>query len=206
MSEIKNMRDIIKQIDEQLSFIYGKKDYGKGVDRSILHPPAIERDIDDFEKTTGVRFPPSYKAFLTLHNGWEHFWLNMTLIGVTGKHTERVLAEIKETIEWQTNDLGDVIDDFSPSKIAEWEAEDNRHLYLKNHLCFATNFSGELYVFDKNSLRNDGEMDVVYWDISWGAWENRHPDFTTLLVSIAEEVSVEFNKCSKAKSQKKKKK
>src|SRR3954462_9242611 len=35
-----------------------------------LAPPASETEISEFEETIGFALPPSYRAFLLLHNGW----------------------------------------------------------------------------------------------------------------------------------------
>lgn len=38
-----------------------------------LNPPAQEAEISAFENWIGISLPPSYRMFLSLHNGWQCF-------------------------------------------------------------------------------------------------------------------------------------
>lgn len=205
MMSREEMRRLVGQIDGQLTTIYKKECHGAGVDRSILLPPATPREIASFEKKVGVRFPPSYREFLQLHNGWEHFRFDMTLTGVSGKHTDRVLAEVKETTEWQVDKLTSKLGAVTPATIAAWEKEDPSHLFLPNHVCFATSFAGEFFVFDRRTVRPDGETEVVFWNIGSGADDDeRYDSFAGLLEATARRVETHYNKLTKSKAKKKK--
>jgi hypothetical protein len=140
---------------------------------AVLHPPASPEQIDAYEQRLGTALPPSYRAFLRLHGGWEHFWGDVTLTGVSGDHTERLRREVEEYTEFKRNELAGRLGDFSPASIAVWEAESPRHLYLPNHVAFGTNFGGELWLFDARTTRADGEMPVVYWTVDYGVWTER---------------------------------
>ena len=39
-------------------------------DKQQLGPPASEEQIAKLEQKIGIALPPSYRAFLTIHNGW----------------------------------------------------------------------------------------------------------------------------------------
>lgn len=45
-------------------------------------PPASISEIQRYEKEFGFAFPPSYRAFLELHNGWQNFPLNTTFFSL----------------------------------------------------------------------------------------------------------------------------
>jgi hypothetical protein len=194
------MESLVKKIAEQLTATYELEDHGSGVSRSVPLPPAPAAEIAAFEKKHKLKFPPSYRQFLLLHNGWEHFWLDMTLTGVSGKPAKAVLDEVKETVEWQQNDLTSDMGELTPAKIKEWEAQDPSNLYLPNHFCFGSTFAGEFFVFDRYTLRDDGEMQVVFWNIGSGVDENeRHESFADLLESVGKRVEAHYNKLTKKK-------
>jgi cell wall assembly regulator SMI1 len=199
------MDGVVTRIAEILTATYKLEDHGAGVSRSILPPPALPKEITSFERKHDLRFPPSYRQFLELHNGWEHFWIDMTLIGVSGKHTVAVLEKVKETIEWQGKYLATKLGELTPKKILAWEKRSN--LYLASHFPFATSFAGEFLVFDRSTVTRNGEMQVVFWNIGSGVDENeRHEDFAELLESVAKRVEAHYNKITKSRGAKAKKK
>ena len=65
--------------------------------------------------------------------------------------------------------------------VAAWEAGEERNLYLANHIVIGTDFSGDLLVYDTRSRREDGEMTLVYWDISYGAQDPKFASFHDFL-------------------------
>ncbi len=201
------MGALVPRIAEILTATYKLEHHGAGVNRSILHPPVPPKDIASFEQKHDLRFPPSYRQFLELHNGWEHFWLNMTLIGVSGKHTKAVLDEVKEAIEWQNEDLATEMDELTPKNLQTWEKQDESNLFLAHHVPFAASFAGEFLVFDRSTVKRNGEMQVVFWNMGSGADEDeRHEDFAELLESVAKRVEAHHNKITKSKGAKAKKK
>ncbi len=196
---------LIAKLDTELTALYRKKCYGAGVDRSILHPPATPKEVSAFERKSGIRLPPSYKDFLRLHNGWEHFWFDMTLIGVGGEHTAGVLAKVKETVEYQKGRLTSKLGELTNGAVQKWERQKRSNLYLADHWCFATSFAGEFFVFDRRTLGPDGEMEVVFWNIGSGADDDeRYNNFADFLEKTAERVEAEYNKAMKSKAKKKK--
>src|SRR3989442_5454995 len=107
----------------------------------------------------------------------------MTLAGVSGAHTDRVLQKIDEYVRFKRDELAGVLgSSFSPADIASWEAADPRNLYLPNHIAIGTNFGGVVWLFDTRTHRSDGEMSLVYWTVDYGVWEERGlEDFPHLL-------------------------
>lgn len=202
------MKDAIVALETILNRIYQVdkewKKRGKwkaGENGSILYPPATEKDINMFEKGCGKAFPPSYREFLLLHNGWSHFWLDFTLMGVTGKHTESVLHEVKETTKWQINTLRGRIGELTGPVVSEWEqTHPDRNLFLEKHFPFGTQFGGGFYVFDLSTRQPDGEMTIVYWTIGYGAWKDkRYRNFMDLIKKITDEAQEFLDKKSRKK-------
>ena len=186
--------DLVETLQATLRKIHdlesGGGSRGGGLDNGpLLHAPAAEQQILDFERRLGRTFPPLYREFLRLHNGWERSWGDMTFIGVSGAHTQSVLKKVEEYVQFQRDEeLAGVLNSFSDSEIAAWESRDPRNLYLPNHLGFATNFAGELWVFDSRTRRPNGEMSIVYWTLDYGAWEERrHEDFGRFLAWASSE-------------------
>jgi len=176
MASGKSQSELVDALQASLDRIYSldprwkeRGEWPDDVDGAILHPPAPQKAIDEFEKRIGRAFPPSYRQFLRTHNGWEHFWGDVTLTGVSGAHTARFLKKVKEYEQYQRDEqLAGVLSKFSTSEIAAWEAEDPRHLYLPNHLAFGTDFAGGLWLFDTRTSRRDGEMSAVFWTLGYG--------------------------------------
>lgn len=171
------MNAIIEKIHAELGRIYpaDKKinwknngGWPKNENGSILYPPATDAQISTLEKK--LKLPPSYKRFLKITNGWDHFWLDISLIGANGKE-KRLIDFIKETVEEQKEDLEDTVNTSDKAAIRRWEAEDESNLYLANHIVVGVDEGGTLLVYDTRTLRKDGEMKLVYWTIDSGVSE-----------------------------------
>jgi len=68
-------------------------------DEQSLGPPTSIEDIDLLEKACGHKLPPSYRAFLELHNGWRMINGVSDLLSVQEMLTGPTAAKIRE---WQT--------------------------------------------------------------------------------------------------------
>jgi hypothetical protein len=154
----------------------------EGVSGSVLHDGASNDEIAQAELRVGHRFPPSYKEFLRLHSGWEHFWSDVTLIGTGRPETQRAQDEIAENIQYQISKLQNKFgDSFSPEAVRAWESEEARNLYLANHVVIGTDFSGYHWVYDTRTRGANDEMKLVYWSISFGAQEPMFDTFDAFL-------------------------
>ena len=160
-------------------------EWSSAVEGSTLHAGASSEKIAEAESRFGHEFPPSYKEFLHLHGAWEHFWSDFTLIGIgppVHATTQDAQDKIIEYTEHQKSGLQRKLgDNFSVTAVAAWETEEERHLYLANHLVIGTDFSGALWVYDTTTRRNDGELTLVFWDIGYGAQEPTFPTFYEFL-------------------------
>jgi SMI1-KNR4 cell-wall len=187
----------IKMLHDNLNEMYALdsnwRTWGKWPDSvhgSILYDGASNDQIVEAEVRSGHKFPPSYKEFLQLHCAWEHFWGDSTLIGTGPPETRRAEEEIRENIAKQESDLREELGDNPSSEaIAAWESEDESNLYLANHLVIGTDFSGAHWVFDTRTRRSNGEMKLVFWDISYGAQDPTFAKFHEFLDWVTGEVA-----------------
>src|SRR5713226_5178760 len=66
--------------------------------KSKSFAPAPETAIANLEAKIGFRFPPSYRAFLKLHNGWKGFPYDAWVFGVSGPAWTRPCKDLKSYI------------------------------------------------------------------------------------------------------------
>ncbi len=126
--------------------------------RSRPFPPATEAEIRAFEKAHGQPLPPSFRAFLKIHNGWQCFWGAFWITGVSGPAKRRVDARLREAIK------DDVL------AHAEWSPKENLVLGADDNYGFL--------VFDGKPSKN-GERKVL--DCPRGFPENTFASFADLL-------------------------
>ena len=62
--------------------------------RNRLLPPASRKEIQSFEKQKGIVFPPSFREFLSLHNGWVNFRNDDTITGAAGANPRSACGSI----------------------------------------------------------------------------------------------------------------
>jgi cell wall assembly regulator SMI1 len=174
---------------------------------SILHPPATDEEIAQAEARFGQRFPPSYKAFLRLHSGWQHCWGDHTFVGTARASTHRAKEQIAEHTRWQIDVLRKRSIDESPAATKTWEAAAERNLYLAHHLVIAADFRGAAWVFDTRTRDANQEMKLTFWEMSYGAQEPVFQNFDEYLDFAIGEVAFRLEDWKKdaAKSAKKKK-
>jgi hypothetical protein len=143
--------------------------------RSILHTPADAKTIAAFEAEEGRTFPPSYREFLLLHNGWERYRAVFTLTGVSGRHTARVKTGVKKFLrlfetKWKLSArLPDA------ASIEEYEAKGKQtakdimaaRLYLPEKLFFGSDLAVAVFFFNPSVCSRAGEMEVIHTDITW---------------------------------------
>jgi len=179
----------LEELVQSLYDVFTKVSRQAGITRpGTLHPPASESDIAACEARIGMRFPPSYRAFLRLHNGWEKFDDASTLIGVTGGHTDKALKEIEYTVGRWKKAWEEKNGPATADSIARYEAgfdlskknERDARIFLPAMLHFGTDFGGSIYYFCPKAQDRDGEMAVVYADPG-GAFIQKADNFVEFL-------------------------
>lgn len=112
---------------------------------ATLGEPAKPQQIATLERLIGQTAPPSYRAFLDLHNGWSEFQGNGKLLAVADHGSEWVKAAT------------DMID----TNFAEF---DMRSPFEEGAIPVMLGESIQDYlVLDPRTMRSNGEMDFVYY-------------------------------------------
>lgn len=140
------------------------------------YPAARVTDIKAAERKSGTEFPPSYRLFLRLQNGWRRFGLGWSLLGTPCQATRDIRADVEHTLK----QLPTVATDEEAKSISRDSKRDPRVILPTEHLVFGTDFNGGLLVFDGNRRSKAGEAQVV--SVRYGTHvENRWKDFEHFL-------------------------
>lgn len=110
-----------------------------------LGPPAGPAQLAALEKRLGRALPPSYRAFLELHNGWAEFSGNSKLLAVED-HGEAWVSE--RIAYWDQLFEDDDVNPFKRGCLPVLFGEDENHFL----------------VLDPSTVRDDGEMDFIDFD------------------------------------------
>lgn len=129
-----------------------------------LGPPASEADISAFESHVGYPLPPSYRMFLSLHNGWRHWEGDTHLLSLEqmrhGPYADWVRA-------WKE------------------EAKGRGETLIEQGLVVATALHADTGLIMETALRYaGGEMAIINWEHQEIA---RYSDFLELLQRDAED-------------------
>jgi SMI1 / KNR4 family (SUKH-1) len=167
--------------------------------RTRLHPPARPALIRAFEAKHDFTFPPSYRIFLEWHNGWERYADGYTLIGVSGRHTHRALADIRQTVAAFLDAWIQTYGTPTPDTIRAYESRGNLanrweatgQPFVAEKIHFGTNFNGGLRFFDPARHYADGEMEVLSWSTNAGTLA-RYPSFVDMLQGDLQRLQAEL--------------
>jgi hypothetical protein len=125
-----------------------------------LGAPCAPERLAALEQHLGQPLPPSYRAFLELHDGWTDFVGDAKLLAVEDHGSDWVKRRLKQ-LGTLFYDVGE-----NPLKAGAWPVmlgEDARGFVLA----------------DPRTTRPDGEMDFVSYDLAHE--DKRFPDFTSFL-------------------------
>jgi len=154
---LKTLVTSIFDLNEEWAKLRGEKSTQK------LRPPATTAQIAKLQKTLGVTLPGDYLEMLRLHNGWEDFRADYSLLSV-----DEMLENgpIKKTVT-------------ELKKIQQSNPQTADHDGI---IFLASRVGGSFCVyFDRSTLKVDTSMEVVQWDP--GGVIRRHPSFTAYLES-----------------------
>ena len=150
--------------------------------RTKPYPPATEAQIAAREKALDFKFPPTYRAFLKIHNGWRGFPIDFAMFGVSGAgylRPAKELASYLKVFERTFRRQGRThVEDLKRK-----EKSDPDVIYMPHHPSIATDFNGVFTVFDRNRPLAESEYEIA--DVSSGQFvERRFHGFQKLLDDV----------------------
>ncbi len=155
----------IRETHTQISWLQPFRDLGL-----IPNPAASAVAIARAEERLGRPLPPSYRAFLALHDGWPRFFDGASLLGTANlghRHYEDLARAAFEAAETPIPDLG------PPTRPR-----------ARNLIPFGADLEGTtLFAFNPQVVGPDGELEVIAWVNELGV---RQPSFRAFLEWILE--------------------
>jgi len=112
----------------------------------LLGPPATRQQLAELERLLGKALPPSYKAFMELHNGWDDFEGEFQILSVEDRQGAMVKARVVEL-------GGFFVEQELENPFATW-----------GFLVALGVTGGRLAFLDPRTVRADGEMDLVAFE------------------------------------------
>jgi len=183
VSDLHRLVEDLQRVSEQLADAEGRHT------RPTLHGAPSGVALTAALARLPMAAPPSFRAFLERHNGWQNFWNGFTIMGADGAHTFAALADIAIMVNEDVGALAR-IDPPDLTAMTRREDGDKGFVFLPNHIVFATDHAGQLLVFDRRTARRDGEMEVVVW--TPGGIAERHVNFGALLAEALEQARTEL--------------
>jgi hypothetical protein len=155
----------IRETHTEISWLQPFRDLGL-----IPNPAASEVALKRAERRLKRRLPPSYRAFLELHDGWPRFFDGASLLGTANlghRKYEDLARAAFEAAETPVPELGPP-----------------RRPRARNLIPFGADLEGTtLFAFNPTVVQPDGEYEVIAWVNELGV---RHPSFAGFLDWILE--------------------
>ena len=155
----------IRETHTEISWLQPFRDLGL-----IPNPAASEVALKRAEKRLRHKLPPSYRAFLALHDGWPRFFDGASLLGTAtlGHRKYEDLARAAfEAAETPLPELGPP-----------------RRPRARTLIPFGADQEGTtLFAFNPSNVQPNGEYEVIAWVNELGV---RHPSFSAFLEWILE--------------------
>ncbi len=155
----------IRELHTELSWLQPFRDLGL-----IPNPAASELAIERAEERMGRKLPPSYRAFLELHDGWPRFLDGASLLGTANlglRQYEDLARAAFEAAETPIPDLG------PPTRPR-----------ARTLIPFGADLEATtLFAFNPSVVDESGEYEVIAWMNELGV---RYPSFAAFLEFIVE--------------------
>jgi len=189
-SLLQRLRTAIRGVDE-----------AEGIDPEApnrrIFPPAPAADITAAERRLGFNLPPSYRAFLSRHNGWMGFDSgDLCIFGVSGPGYKELRAELDRYLRSLTKVFARRGREYA-EELRERQKSDSSVIYLPDHPAFGLNFNGDYWVFDRNRPKRNGEFEAALVRLG-DTVEFRWPSFLDFVDYTVRQVEAQVPAGSKA--------
>ncbi len=138
--------------------------------------PSSNDQIEKFERWLGHRLPPSYRMFLSLHNGWKHWEGDTHLLSI------------------EEQQFGDYAERIKTLKQYAWE--EGIRSVLDGIIIGADLYSYSAFILDTTKVDERGEMEIINWEYDEIA---RYKDFLDMLKKTAKNLQEIIEEESKQK-------
>jgi hypothetical protein len=166
------IRDKVSQLDALCREL---RESGADGDYRLL-PPAAAGEIRAHERRVGRSFPPSFRAFLELANGWRGFMKGLTLVGLRRRETELFFREgIDEKL---VAALADLVPEHELRSLSAREKTDTKVLDPRSRTVIGIDGRGSALVFDERTA-SGAEPSVALVKYIWV--QRSWPSFEALL-------------------------
>lgn len=178
--EIKKMKNLLDKLFPLLEKLYKRKN-DKPPFPFEAYPPAPESEIAAAEKKWKFKFPPSYRAFLKIHNGCQAFRHTFCVLGVSGPANEKLLQQWQSAVNSWERRIKKMKN--GPQLLAQLKKDETDIakgvLYMPNHVpVVVAKKEIDYYVFDRNHPGKDGGYPMVEVQPNSTEGINRLSDFT----------------------------
>jgi hypothetical protein len=146
------VRELLDTNEEYAQVVFGEHS------GQVLGPPSRPQDLATLQARAGFALPPSYRAFLELHDGWRGFDGEVDLLSAADRTDPQVMGAIEELLD-----------------LTREEAIPEQALFIAGG-----RHASQLIYLDGATRRPDGEMDVVEFGAAEGELD-RYPDIVTLM-------------------------
>ncbi|HSN96900.1 MAG TPA: SMI1/KNR4 family protein [Candidatus Nanopelagicales bacterium] len=162
-------------------------------------PPggAPESAIAAAERRMGLRLPPSYRALLAMHDGWPQLYAGAGLLGVRPLARGAYLGVAQMILEENEGAARRAIAGAprggAPRSARGWSISGAGGTALRTRsrgraaglMPFGIDQDAEtLFAWDRETIREDGEMEVVLWMSGIGMRLDSFPDLLDLLADM----------------------
>jgi cell wall assembly regulator SMI1 len=145
------------------------------------------REIEEWERRLGRQLPPSYRKFLSIHDGWEVYKDGWTLMGAADETFAAARVDAALTLEEYADAWTQTYGEATHEAIARYEAHDSSAICTSSHVIYAANkiavgtdFNGGVVLLNPTVRDSAGEFEAVRFKARWGAI-GRHASFYALL-------------------------
>lgn len=172
------MRSLLKKLQaflDKLDKVSGVRASGK----NHAYPPASEAEIATMEKKLNFKFPPSYRSFLKIHNGWKYIRGSWSVLGVSGQgyaSARRSVSLIENTAQKDLKRSSE-----AELKDREKNKKSGKVLDQWEHVAFAVEpDDSECLIFNRNKVDKNGEYEII--SVAYGSYvRTKYKNFAKFL-------------------------
>jgi hypothetical protein len=137
------------------------------------HPGTSLRTISAAERKMRRRLPPSYRAFLTEHDGWPMFFQGASLLGTRDLHKASYASRTRAIFESYETPIPEV----GPPARPEGRPDAMIPFGIDAK-------ASAIFAFNPAVVRPDGEMEVILWVNELGDRCESFPDFLAMVLEM----------------------